>query len=123
MGYSQSKAALPETNRQAQVLKSNPLKESKPKVKETIPFPKHGVKVSFLNKFVEIYCGGRNKIQGWTTTEVNDKIVKPTSAASKLSFCEFLKSTDESSSVETAVVFISHGNYSRNYFCIPFLDN
>ena len=82
----------------------------------SIPFPKHGVKVSFLNKFVETYCGGRNKIQGWTTTDVNDKIVKPVSAASKSSFCEFLKSTDESSSVETAVVFISHGKYSRKYF-------
>jgi len=90
MGCSQSKAALPETNRQAQVLKSNPLKESKPKTKETIPFPKHGVKVSFLNKFVETYCGGRNKIHGWTTTEVNEKIVKPVSAVSKLSFCDFV---------------------------------
>ena len=89
----------------------------------SIPFPKHGVKVSFLNSFIEIFCDGRDKIQGWTTTDVNDKIVKPTSAASKLSFCDFLKSTDESSSVETAVVFISHGNYSRNSFYIPFLEN
>ena len=124
MGCIKSKAAaLPETNLQHPLIESNPLKESNLKSKETIPFPKHGVKVSFLNKFVEKYCGGRNKIQGWSTTDVNEKIVKPTSAASKLSFCDFLKSTDESSSVETAVVFISHGNYSRNSFYIPFLEN
>ena len=77
--------------------------------KGTIPFRKHGVKVSYLNKFIETYSS-REEIKGWTTADVYEKIVKPISVASQSSFCDFLKTTDQSSSVDTAVVFISHGN-------------
>ena len=44
--------------------------------------------------FTENYCG-RNEIEDWTTTDdVSEKIFKPDSAVSQLSFCD--KSSDES---------------------------
>ena len=123
MGCINSKAPPTDMDRKLlrhQVFESNPYESKLLKSKESIPFPKQGVKVSFLTEFVETYCGGIYKIEGWTTSNVSDKIVKPVSAASKLSFCDFLKSTDESSSVETAAVYISHGNIFEILFVFFF---
>ena len=80
---------------------------------ETIPFPKNGVKLSYLlNHFVE-ECGGREALEGLTTTEVCEKFVKPFTKDYQLSYCDMIlekaKENDELDGVvQTATVFISH---------------
>ena len=44
-----------------------------------LPFPKNGVTLSYIGEFFEA-CGGRAKLEGLTTTEVNEKHVKPVTA-------------------------------------------
>ena len=47
----------------------------------TLPFPKIGVHLKFLDEFVDIYCGGNTSIEGFTTTDICEKIVKPITAS------------------------------------------
>ena len=75
----------------------------------SLPFPKDGIRLSSLYEFYDI-CGGKNKLIGLTTTDVNEMYQKPLTAASGLSYCEYLKSKN-SVNVGQAVVFISHGKY------------
>ena len=58
---------------------------------EPLPFPKHGVHLSFANEFIA-ECGGRTALEGLTTTEVNDQFVKPATFAAQSSYCDMLTS-------------------------------
>lgn len=71
-----------------------------------LPFPKDGIKLSSLNDFY-VACGGKDKLNGLTTTEVNEQFQKHITADSQLSYCEYLKQQN-STSVGIASVFISH---------------
>ena len=73
----------------------------------SLPFPKDGIRLSSMKDFYDA-CGGKDKLLGLTTTDVNDKYQKPITAASQLSYCEYLK-LKHSPAVGQAVVFISHG--------------
>lgn len=81
--------------------------------KETIPFPKNGIKLSYLlNEFVK-ECGGRDALQGKTTTDICDEFVKPLTKDYELSYCDMiLKKAKQNKKldgvVKTATVFISH---------------
>jgi len=75
-------------------------------VASTLPFPKDGIRLSFLAEFV-LLCGGPAALQGLTTTDVNEKFVKPMTAATQQSFCEMLRS-QSSPNVALAHTFISH---------------
>jgi len=66
----------------------------------------HGIKLSSINEFY-IASGGKDKLNGLTTTQVNDQYQKPITETSQLSYCEHLKQR-ESPSVGIATVFISH---------------
>ena len=57
----------------------------------SLPFPKDGIRLSSISVFYNA-CGGRDKLIGLTTTEVNDKFLKPITQSSQLSYCELLKS-------------------------------
>ena len=74
-----------------------------------LPFPKEGLKLSFiLNHFYD-FCGGRSGLAGKTTSQVNEEFQKKITAVSRLSFCEYLKSNGHHrSAVGVATVFISH---------------
>ncbi|GFH55521.1 TPR-like protein [Chaetoceros tenuissimus] len=82
---------------------------------ETIPFPKNGIKLSYLlNDFV-VECGGREALEGLTTTEVCDNFVKPATKDYELSYCDMIlekaKKPDTftlDGVVKRATVFISH---------------
>ena len=71
-----------------------------------IPFPKDGLKLSFVREFLD-FCGGPEKLLGLTTTEVCRLFVKPATESSKLSFCDWLKQQNHPS-VGKGEVFISH---------------
>ena len=71
-----------------------------------LAFPKDGVKLSYVAEFLAI-CGGREKLQGLTTTEVSEKFVKPMSESCQSSFCDMLKGQSHPA-VGVASVFISH---------------
>ena len=73
----------------------------------SLPFPKDGIRLSSMKDFYAA-CGGKDKLLGLTTTDVNEKYQKPITAASQLSYCDYLK-LQRSPSVGQAVVFISHG--------------
>ena len=67
-----------------------------------------GVKLSYFCRFIS-ECGGREKLEGWTTTEVMEAFVKPVTAATRLSFCEYIMSDgDKEKAVMTAEWFVSH---------------
>ena len=71
----------------------------------TVPFPKLGLKLSYLfNEFVEL-CGGRAGLEGKTTTEVNLQVYKNFTEASKLSFKQQQPGYP---AVGVVTVFISH---------------
>jgi len=72
----------------------------------SLGFPKDGVKLSYIREFYDA-CGGREKLEGLSTIQVNDLFQKPMTASSKLSFCEYLKNTNHPA-VGIATVFISH---------------
>jgi len=79
-----------------------------PPPSSTLPFPKKGIKVSYLSKFVE-KCGGRIALANLTTTQVNDLYQKPMTLLSQSSFCDLIESdADARHNVGTATVFISH---------------
>ena len=73
----------------------------------SLPFLKDGIRLSSMIDFYD-ECGGKDKLLGLTTTNVNEKYQKPITATSQLSYCEYLK-LKGSSAVGQAVVFISHG--------------
>ncbi|KAJ3280143.1 Kinesin light chain 3 [Borealophlyctis nickersoniae] len=63
-----------------------------------------GVRLSYFDTFIDEWCGGREKLVGWTTTDVCEKVVKP---RTKKSVCDHLLEED-SSAVGRATWFISH---------------
>jgi len=65
------------------------------------------IKLSSINEFY-IASGGKDKLNGLTTTQVNDQYQKPITETSQLSYCEHLK-LQNNPNVGQAVVFISHG--------------
>ena len=73
----------------------------------SLPFPKDGIRLSSMKDFYAA-CRGKDKLLGLTTTDVNEKYQKPITAASQLSYCDYLK-LHRSPYVGQAVVFISHG--------------
>ena len=85
----------------------------KSKDNETIPFPKNGIKLSYLlNEFVE-ECGGREALIGKTTEDFNKEFAKPLTKDYELSYCDMIlekaKKNDELDGiVQPATVFISH---------------
>ncbi len=56
----------------------------------TEKFPKLGIKVSFLIKDFIGFCGGKDKLEGKTTENVVEEIIKPATAKYQTSFCEML---------------------------------
>ena len=72
----------------------------------SIPFPKKGVKLSYVQDFYNL-CGGRDSIEDLTTTEINDNFQKKITEKYKLSFCDYL-SYQNHPAVGEATVFISH---------------
>lgn len=82
---------------------------------ESIPFPNNGMKLSFLlNEFVKEW-GGREALEGLTTTDICNKFVMPATKDYELSYCDMIlekakqsASTELDGVVETATVFISH---------------
>ena len=49
-------------------------------------FSNAGVRLSYLvDDFIRDVCGGLNSIQGWTTTEVCERIIKPKTRRSEQS--------------------------------------
>jgi hypothetical protein len=75
-----------------------------------LPFPKEGIRLSYLIEFVE-HCGGASALAGLTTTEVCQTFVMTTTKIEQSSYCEYL-TLQGSSSVGLAEVFISHAwNY------------
>jgi hypothetical protein len=73
----------------------------------TVPFPKLGLKFSYLKKEFYDLCGGREKLIGKTTAEVNLLFQKEFTKSSKLSYCDFLNSQNNLA-VGVTTVFISH---------------
>ncbi len=71
-----------------------------------LDFPKHGVRLSFYNHFVDL-CGGRNNLEGLTTTEVCERYVKPATFTLQCSYCDMLRQ-NHSTATDIATVFISH---------------
>lgn len=80
--------------------------DSNMSVNRSLPFQKDGVKLSYIKEFYDA-CGGRDKLVGLTTTQVNDIYQKPMTVSSQLSFCEFLKRTNHPE-YGIATIFISH---------------
>jgi len=74
----------------------------------SIPFPKRGIKLIHFNDFIIKYCGGENVIQGWTTTDICEKIVKPLTLSSQSSYCDLLLNQGYNDIVMIGQVFISH---------------
>ena len=56
----------------------------------SLPFPKSGVRLSYLREFVVAQCGGEDALKGLTTADVNWRFVMPPTLAGKSSFCDFL---------------------------------
>ena len=73
---------------------------------EPLPFPKDGVRLSFVNQFIA-ECGGRDALEGLTTTEMSDNFVKPATFSNQSSYCDMLTS-QRHDTVGIATVFISH---------------
>jgi hypothetical protein len=69
-------------------------------------FPRYGVRLSFLDEFLD-ECGGRSALEDLTTTEVCEKFIKPVTESSESSYCEFLRELKHEAVAE-ATVFISH---------------
>jgi tetratricopeptide (TPR) repeat protein len=69
-------------------------------------FPRYGVRLSFLDQFLE-ECGGRSALEDLTTTEVCERFIKPVTESSQSSYCDFLRELKHEA-VSEATVFISH---------------
>ena len=55
----------------------------------TLPFPKEGVKVAFLQKFIDLH-GGKTYFNGKTTTDVCLSFLLPMTKPQRMSLCELL---------------------------------
>ena len=76
-------------------------------------FPKHGIKVSYLQQFI-IQIGGKDEVKGKTTTDVCNEFLKPLTEQSQSSLCDLLCHIKHEAYSEKAEVFISHA--WRYYF-------
>jgi len=85
---------------------SDPAESDENVKKEIWKYLKHGIKLSFIDSFINA-CGGRSKLVGLSTDDVNERHVKPMTRKMKVSYCEFLKK-EYFDSVGEAQVFISH---------------
>jgi len=72
------------------------------------PFPKEGVTLKGFQRFIDDVCGGRDNIQGYTTTDVCTKCLIGKMSENKTSYVQYLQSIDDPD-VGLASVFISHG--------------
>lgn len=72
-----------------------------------LPFPKEGIRVSYLREFVENVCGGMEGVRGLVTTEVCEAFVKKATEADQSSLCDLLAAKNHPA-VGPATVFISH---------------
>jgi len=74
-----------------------------------LPFPRQGLKLSYiLSHFYEL-CGDRSGLIGKTTADVNEFYQKKITESSRVSYCEYLKLNNEHHpAVGKAAVFISH---------------
>ncbi|KAJ3281905.1 Kinesin light chain 3 [Borealophlyctis nickersoniae] len=63
-----------------------------------------GVRLSYFDTFIDEWCGGREKIDGWKTEDVCAEVVKPRTTKS---VCDHLVE-ENSSAVGRATWFISH---------------
>lgn len=72
----------------------------------SLSFPKDGISLSYMNEFIGI-CGGRPQLEGLTTTEINERFVKPMTISYHSSLCDMLK-VQGHVAVGVALVFISH---------------
>jgi hypothetical protein len=70
-------------------------------------FPKHGIKVSFLEQFIQ-QCGGREVLNGKTTTDVCNEFLKPITENSQSSLCDLLHHIQHEAFGEKVEVFVSH---------------
>lgn len=69
-------------------------------------FPKLGVKLSFIDEFIE-FCDGKSRFEDLTTTDVCENFVKPITNDAKCSFCELLEHSNHPA-VGIASIFVSH---------------
>ncbi len=67
----------------------------------------HGVRLSFLQEFIE-ECGGKEKISHLTTNDICREIVIPATIDMQWSYCDWLQSMYHPGFGERADVFISH---------------
>jgi tetratricopeptide (TPR) repeat protein len=88
---------------------SSPFENMKiPDEKETIPFPKYGIRLSYLIEFIERITGNdRSKLVGKTTDAVSREFVVPLTKEQACSYCELLL-FQEHPAVGIATIFISH---------------
>eukprot|EP01038_Epipyxis_sp_PR26KG_P011814 gene11814-15811_t len=56
----------------------------------TLPFPKEGVSIVVMEEFIDVYCGGRENIEGLTTTQVCEQYLKPLTLSTQQSYCEMM---------------------------------
>ena len=70
-------------------------------------FPMLGIRISYLDKFIENY-GGREIFLNKTTTQVRDDIILPATKDLRVSFCELMKMQQHSQDIGTAEWFYSH---------------
>ena len=74
----------------------------------TRPIPLFGVNLQAFDDFVQ-QCGGREALDGLTTTQVNDHFLVPKTQAKSSSYCTMLLENEETMlQVGKATVFISH---------------
>jgi hypothetical protein len=69
--------------------------------------PKHGVKLSFIDEFINS-CGGPSKLNGLTTTEIKEKFILPMTEQHKCSLNDLLREIKHPAYHEKADVFVSH---------------
>lgn len=80
----------------------------KPKKKNSFAsYPTIGIKLSYLNDFINI-CGGRKAFEGLKTEDVKYNFILPLTSKKKTSFCDMLKDVNQGNQIGEANVFISH---------------
>ena len=70
------------------------------------PFPLLGITIEGIFDFIDT-CGGKQALEGLTTTEVCEKFVKEMTKENLSSYCD-MKLSSKNSQVKRATVFISH---------------
>jgi len=74
----------------------------------TVAFPKAGVKFSYIIGEFFDELGGRDRLQGLTTAQVCEDVIKPLTVQVKSSFCSILQAQGHAAYATTATVFVSH---------------